>query len=287
MKVFVLGIDGLEYELVEKFDLENLKQLEYGKVSIPKECFIIAPARGPRLRDTLQPYTPLVWSTLLTGKTPSQTNINKVNFIKWDNRLLQFLRENSGRIGLNRVKGKTKLLKALGFKRRYHNKDDFRVKTIFDFAKNPIDISVPCYSKDWKFKLKADKNDVRGFFEESLSDFKVMREETLRRVTESWDLFFSYTRHLDISGHLFFGRRIKMWENYALVDELAGQIKDRLRKGTLLLIVSDHGMNQLENTTLGKHGEYAYYSGNMSLGLKAPSITDFYEIIKEKLSSDQ
>jgi len=40
MKVMILAFDGLEYELVEKFNLKNLKQIEYGKVRIPKECFI-------------------------------------------------------------------------------------------------------------------------------------------------------------------------------------------------------------------------------------------------------
>jgi len=40
MKVMILAFDGLEYELVEKFNLKNLKQIEYGKVRIPKECFL-------------------------------------------------------------------------------------------------------------------------------------------------------------------------------------------------------------------------------------------------------
>jgi len=35
MKIFVFGLDGLEYDLVEKWDLTCLKQLEYGRTVVP------------------------------------------------------------------------------------------------------------------------------------------------------------------------------------------------------------------------------------------------------------
>jgi len=34
-KVLILGIDALEYDLVEKWDLKNLKQEEYSKPILP------------------------------------------------------------------------------------------------------------------------------------------------------------------------------------------------------------------------------------------------------------
>jgi len=281
MRIFILGIDALEFKLVEDFDLTNLKQSEYGKVSIPTECYTIG------LKEMWTPWTPFIWSAFLTGKTPDQTGIGKLNYRKWENKALQFLREKSAKIGLNKIKGKAKILNALGFKQRYHNRTDFKVKTVFDLARSPIDIGVPCYSKDWKFKLDSSKDDINAYFKESLSDFKKNRAATLNRMDEEWDLFFSYARHLDICGHLFISKRTKMWENYILLDDFAKQIVTRLPKKTLFLIVSDHGMEQLEGSKFGKHSERAYYSSNIPLELKAPSITDFYEIIKEKLSNDQ
>jgi len=35
MRVMIIGIDALEYELVEKWNLNNLMQEEYGKVALP------------------------------------------------------------------------------------------------------------------------------------------------------------------------------------------------------------------------------------------------------------
>jgi len=55
MKVFILGLDGLEYNFVEKWNLRNLKQREYGKLEVPIS------KRG-------WPSSPEVWASFLTGK---------------------------------------------------------------------------------------------------------------------------------------------------------------------------------------------------------------------------
>lgn len=39
MKAGVLGFDGLEYDLVKRFRLGNMKQKQYEKLSIPEECY--------------------------------------------------------------------------------------------------------------------------------------------------------------------------------------------------------------------------------------------------------
>ena len=58
MKVLILGIDALEYSLVEKWDLKHLKQKEYGKVIVP-----IYQGAG-------EPVTLVVWPCFITGKEP-------------------------------------------------------------------------------------------------------------------------------------------------------------------------------------------------------------------------
>ena len=55
-KIFILGLDGLEYDFVEKWNLVHLKQREYGKIIVP-----IAEKLGV-------PNTPEVWASFLTGK---------------------------------------------------------------------------------------------------------------------------------------------------------------------------------------------------------------------------
>ena len=52
-KVIVLGIDGLEYSLVEKWRLKNLKQKKYCKLDLSEYKVIV---------------TPPIWSSMLLGK---------------------------------------------------------------------------------------------------------------------------------------------------------------------------------------------------------------------------
>lgn len=53
---FILGLDGLEYHLLEKWNLTNLKQREYGKITVPIE------------RKAKVPVSPEVWASFLTER---------------------------------------------------------------------------------------------------------------------------------------------------------------------------------------------------------------------------
>ena len=53
MRVFILGIDGLEYNFVERYRLGNLKQMEYGKTD---------------LSDMEEILTPILLGSFITGK---------------------------------------------------------------------------------------------------------------------------------------------------------------------------------------------------------------------------
>ncbi|MCD6240583.1 hypothetical protein J7K27_03545 [Candidatus Bathyarchaeota archaeon] len=57
-KVVILGFDGLKYNLVECFKLENMKQTQYRKILIPKECY--TETIDPRGERVYEPYTPFV-----------------------------------------------------------------------------------------------------------------------------------------------------------------------------------------------------------------------------------
>ena len=60
MRVLILGIDALEYNRVEEWDLKHLKQLEYGKTIVP-------------IYETVgEPVTLVVWPCFITGKEPEE-----------------------------------------------------------------------------------------------------------------------------------------------------------------------------------------------------------------------
>ena len=89
MKCVILGLDGLEYNIVERLKLKNIMQEEYGKVKLPKECF-----KEVATMDSIhfEPWTPLVWHSFLTGKLPS----NRFRYDmeiggKWNNKTLNVL----------------------------------------------------------------------------------------------------------------------------------------------------------------------------------------------------
>jgi len=54
--IFILGIDALDYELVEKLNLNNLKQLEYSKIVVPIN------------KELGHPLSPEVWASFLIGE---------------------------------------------------------------------------------------------------------------------------------------------------------------------------------------------------------------------------
>ncbi len=57
--IFILAIDALDYELVKKLNLKNLKQLEYNKIEVP-------------INEKLGvPISADVWASFLIGKNIS------------------------------------------------------------------------------------------------------------------------------------------------------------------------------------------------------------------------
>jgi len=153
MKIIILAFDGLEYNFVKKFDLTHLMQKKYGKIVIPKECYI--DTTDPLGNRIYEPWTPFVWSSFLTGRIPNEIGLTKETVMarKWNNRILQLLREFSIKVGLKNIPNKGWIFKKLGFKRGGHDLSDYRCKTIFDFAKTPYFINVPTVDGQWGIRI--------------------------------------------------------------------------------------------------------------------------------------
>ena len=70
-RAFILALDGLEYELVVRWNLRQLMQKTFGKYSIPKYYM-------HETEEGLTPYTPIIWVSFLTGKHPKEHNIKSM-----------------------------------------------------------------------------------------------------------------------------------------------------------------------------------------------------------------
>jgi len=293
MKCMILAFDGLEYNFVEIFDLENLKQREYGKVQLPKECFKEVNL-GYTNEMHKEPWTPLVWFSFLTGKLPKEDN-----FVvkKWDNKLLNVLRTLSVKIGLSRSmrSGIGKILTSLGFSLRIFDRDDYKVPTIFDLTEKFHATNVPVFSRGWTFefeKIPDDFDNFEDFLNSALTTelrkFNELRDQTLSFLERNidWNLAMVYFKTLDSFGEVCFENTEKIRDIYSKVDKFVKEVKCKLNDKCFVLIISDHGMERLGKHSFGKHSNYAFYSMNRKLGLKNPKITDFYLLIKNVLEDN-
>ena len=298
MKVLILGFDGLEHRFVEKWKLDSLKQDRFGKVGIPEECF--KEAIDPFGNRTYEPWTPYVWSSIVTGKTPDVVGISLKNVQRWQNTMLQTLRGLSERIGLTRHKatrfffdGRGKALERIGFRKEHFNlMENSKVPTIFHAAKNPETINVPLVyqarknlqdEEHWKLKLKGEG--LEEMRKHAWKDFKRISKKTLETVKKGdWDLMMSYVRFLDTIGELSFGSFKEMFKAYSASNHYAKQVRDAVSDNVACLIVSDHGMRRLGKTKYGSHSDYAFYSLNIETDWKPLMVTDFYKKIVEWVS---
>lgn len=270
-KCVIIALDALEYDLVEEFSLENLKQKECGKTDLQGFGLLA---------------TPIIWASFITGLAPEK---HKVNFYwVWDNDVLEkpivsFLSHKIGGI-----------LELLGFKRTHHRKKHFMrkgIKTIFDLVDNSVALNVPSYQEYASREISRALHDAitnssrEVEFETKVwKVFKRRRKECLHRFEEGgWKVFMAYFNFTDYFGHLFRGNLAKMSKVYSVAEKLVRDLKSKINSDqTLFLVISDHGMKPVGR--YGDHSNYGFYSVNEQLGLQNPKITDFFQIILDELN---
>jgi predicted AlkP superfamily phosphohydrolase/phosphomutase len=276
MKILILALDALEYDLVEKWDLKNLKQKEYGKVILP-------------IKPGEEPATPAMWLSFITGKEPELHNVTLR--VKWKNPIIDYFSKKFGRLseGKKRKDERVhffwpgKLLRLLGFKKKMIDRGDIKFSTIFDETKS-IAISVPSYNedkinyeivKDMMNALGKDASIPKQIVEDKIRiAFLKRKRRLINAIRGDWELLMTHFFILDIIQHTFFYDQKKIRKYYEEIDSIIGKIKKKLPNNVLILIVSDHGQKR------GIHTDYGFYSLNKKLCLKNPKMTEFKDIIE-------
>ncbi len=283
MKVFIFGVDALDYDLVEKWNMKGLKQKEYKKLQIPKEI------------ETLS--TPTLWATIITGELPNEHGVNygwMVDEYKYP--LVLKLRKIVHKTKIENIILKTitthkffrKIVTEIVKKNRIKQEFKLKCPTIFDDV-NSIEIGVPTYSKTEENTYKIHKNMI-GFLQEKLDEnkwekiirnkFEDVKRTLFENLNKDWELFMVYFGVIDYIGHTFFDNETKIKSYYKEIEELVIKIKKQLKDDIVFFIVSDHGMK------IGLHTRYAFYSSNIELEIGNPKLTDFYNIVKSKVTSN-
>jgi len=288
-KVVILGIDALEYNLVEKWDLKNLKQLEYDKTIVPT------------IKGWKEPATVIVWPCFITGKEPEEmgytTPILFVQPFKWFFENIQrpirdFMFGNKYVDDVYDKKTDQEILSLLktvtkkaGFTRA-PSKKDMKASTIFnntDFKS--VHLHIPVYDEEldtlerWAiFDVMDKKIKVSDFVSKYEKEFKDRCDELLNYMEkDDWDLIMMYWYCLDPIQHALFRDKMKIMNYYLKFNEFVGELKKKVSDDVTILIISDHGQEK------GIHTSYGFYSCNKKLGLKNPKIIEFRKIIEKEL----
>lgn len=286
MRVFLLCIDGLEYHFVKKRPYLHLKQEEFFKIPIPLECMSI-------LKDgRIAPFTPVIWKTIFTGKIEQTKPKPKPETMPFKSKTLNLLKSISVVhrtyvLLLRHNLIKVGLPERLGFRRR----DFLQAEVTFiSKSKRPIVIHNPLKA-DVRWNVKAYREfSFSEVVQSNLEVFQKERQETLAKLKSDWDLFVIYTKLLDAIGHLFWQKDKIVEKYYKMVDEFAGEIQSNLPDNTLMIILSDHGMQRLKGTLYqgGQHSHHAYASFSQKIDFPKPlKITDFYSIVCDHLQKGE
>lgn len=266
--IFIFGIDALDYDLVEKWDLKNLKQLEYNKIIVPINEKIGLPLSAE------------VWASFLTGKYIS-INLKSSSYIKTMilNVLYMFNIDLLDGFG-KKIKN---VLKKLGFSSPARFKG-LNQKTFLDF-KNSKEINAIYYSFDHStintlFQYNNGKITFKQLIEKIDLIYENRKIQILNELdnAENVDVIFAYMHAIDILQHLLYNHVAEIKKYYIDIDNYVSLLKNIINtkfKNSNFIIVSDHGFD-LE---LGNHSKYGYYSSNLNLIPKPSEITDFYNIV--------
>jgi len=296
MRVLILGIDALEYDLVKEWNLQHLLQKEHGKVQVP-----IYEAEG-------EPVTLVVWPCFITGAEPEVMGYSSPILYRQPLRFIldylfypiySFIKENqekSKSIDFKQTRIQ-KIISKLNYKAmkagfsRYPLKHDIKVPTIFDSEQfRSIHLHIPVYDESHTLDKHCNPRNnviaalsdktVRKEFSASLQqEFDERAQEVFDILQQDdWDLFMQYFYVLDGIQHVFFKNKLKIMDYYMKFNTFVGEVLQKIPDDMLVLIISDHGQKH------GLHTMYGFYSSNVPLTLDNPRISEFKKILEDKLS---
>lgn len=292
--VIVVAFDGLDYELIQKFDLEHIPQKEFGTfdnktgVNEIKTCELFASFITGELSEKHG----------VRGMRTYPDSINsKIYNNLIDNTVVDALRNN--------VRGIQTLVNIIKYEILSIHKEEemwerkhLECETIFDEIKGSRAINIPSYKPGNYWKTGAWSACMRnGFDSQTLLEMWDNLEHTKRKRDLYQDLdnigqrpflmahFHRSDKHQHAYGDKSLGNynERKLKKLYLEMDELAGEIKERASRAGYdkVVFMSDHGLPKGF-----EHNKNCFYSSNFELfENQEPHLTDFYEHIIEIVSS--
>ncbi len=270
MRIVILAFDGLEYDLVVKWDLRGIMQRHYGRHAVVK---------SPRYGKA---HTPSSWISFITGLPPEEHGVD--DWWSWG-RILDWLRTHPPLVW---VKGKRRILAKLGIKLkpRIVGKDMVKAETIFDVIQPSIALNVPGWNEPTEPHIEYEealKRGVRDLIAKVWEWHEWRKHQFFKELVspEKWRLLMAWFDLADIIGHVCMTKcRLELRKAYVELDRLARQVAVRIPPNTALLIVSDHGMTVSTDGVTGDHSDHGFWSLNVMPPFYPESMLDFKRLIE-------
>jgi len=266
-RIFILGLDGLEYDLIEEWNLVHLKQQEYGKLKVPVN------------KEIDHPFTPEVWGTFLLGGH-AVVNVEEMRHpLAVTLKLLKFLRRHINiSLGLG-DKVRDRIPAKWWGRLEYVIPSD--KKTFLDLTESKA-INAPFYNNDaYAFHIMHRFDIGELSLQQTINAYQQLyierKEIILSEMEKIQDkkVIFAFMHFPDMLEHFAYKRPRIIKKHYLDLDNYILSLKSKVEDSTLFLIVSDHGFNLRE----GKHSHYGFYSSSQPLNPKPTRITDFFHLI--------
>lgn len=242
MKKLILGLDGMDFDVAVKLNLQNVLQLQFDRIAVPiNEKF-------------KQPSSPEVWASFLCGE-----HVNKVFKGRkrlWSLSYLEGLKKIFPFISLGIGKKVTGMI--TGF-------PELDKKSWVDLP-NVAEINSPYYSYTNEFfelcrKLDRDKdldafqNEVLAIYEKDTQ--KIINEVSSEMESPRFDIIFAYIHFPDLFNHFWLQDLDVLYSLYRKVDDFVGKVLS-IVEGVHVIIISDHGWDFNEE----KHSDFGFISSS-------------------------
>ena len=286
MKVLVVIFGGMDHELLDKWDCTNLKQAQWGKVTVDHLW---------QDRDVATQIT----AQLITGKTWEENGVNerKKSTIVYRNRNIQNLENRllkKIRFGRGTRKNLYAALRWADIYSREFLKKDLRCPSLFDLVENSKAVYVPAYNPEPSWALGRNILNPHHYPDlgpEAAEDlleknYNWRRKKFMEALEEEppYQLLVAQFQYIDSSQHLYLDysepERMDLVEQaYWKMDAFAGEIlKKAESRYERVLFISDNGAARKRGFRPTHHNRPCY-SVNSETKLDQTNIRDFFDHI--------
>jgi hypothetical protein len=275
-KVLVVAFDGMDKELIEKFDLENIVQKEFGLVDNDI---------GIKRRMTSE-----LFASFITGETYEKHGLTGLGTdFSWRDRVADAIPEFLVKWVRGFHRFREFIAEKEGLNTVLYTKKHLDIPTLFEKIEVSLPLYVPGYNPEVYWLQGHPHQVIKNYGPERV--LKEARYDTELRLREGtatqpglleinkdiWDFVMFHVHDPDTVQDLKIG---DLEEEYERLDEIAGEILEEFEDWTIIFM-SDHGRPE-DKPGPHQHNKKAFYSCNKELfGDKTPHITDFHDKILE------